>query len=355
MTVKQDEVQAEEKKADGDNNINHSNNSTRKFRYVALDLDGTLLNSEHKISENTKQGIRALHARGLGIIFATGRAISTVYEHIRDLNLPTPLPVVCSNGAAGLLCHVDPTVQPHGVRTETLFTTTVPRKVAETTIQLSLQHNHVSQYYVQNKIYAHPTTETNYKFTEMYKQLTGSETIYIEPDVFWQEMLTLGLPTKQLVLFPQEEQDAMLETFTQTMQDPSLRIGDKTATLVRGSLGWFIEVLHPAVNKGAGLERLCQEYLQQQQHSKNDHDDDEDDDSKKVSPSQVVAFGDGDNDYEFLQVAGWGVVMSNGRSVVKQIADEITKYSNDEDGVLRTLLEMEEEGRLATKQQQQQS
>ena len=84
------------------------------------------------------------------------------------------------------------------------------------------------------------------------------------------------------------------------------------------------------MHKGAGLERLCRELL-------------------AVPLSAVVAFGDGDNDVEFLTLAGRGIVMKNGRRVAKEVADEMTKYTNNEDGVVRTLLEMEQQGLLDTK------
>ena len=303
-----------------------TSSTTIKYRVVALDLDGTLLTSNHCLSETTIQGLRKLHEQGLKIVFATGRAISTVYEHIVALGLPTALPVVCSNGAAAFVCRVDPTA-PNGVHAEALFSTTVPANVASTTIQLALEHNHVSQYYVHNKIYAHPSTPTHFELTEEYKRLTGSETIYLKPEEFEENMLAMGCPTKQLVLFPVAEQEAILDVFRNTLQRPDLLVDNIPATLVRGSLGWFLEVLHPHVHKGAGLHRLCREHLH-------------------VPLEQVVAFGDGDNDLEFLQMAGRGIVMKNGRSVVKEIGDQITEYTNDEDGVLRTLHDMDKKGLL---------
>lgn len=60
----------------------------------------------------------------------------------------------------------------------------------------------------------------------------------------------------------------------------------------------------------------------------------------------MLAFGDGDNDLEFLQLAGWGVAMKNAREVVKETADEVCEWSNDEDGVIRTLQQYELEGKL---------
>ena len=297
------------------------------YRVVALDLDGTLLNGDHKLSPSTIAGLRELHSKGLMIVLATGRAISTVYEHIVALGLPTALPVVCSNGAAGLRCRVDPAA-PHGVHAEPLFLTTVPQNVAVRTMQLALAQNHVCQYYVENKIYAHPSTESHYQLTEEYIALTGSETVYIPPSEFESKMIRLGEPTKQLVLFPSSQQDGMMEMFEKALRAPHLLVDGRAATLIRGSLGWFLEVLHPHVHKGAGLERLCAEHLH-------------------VPLSQVVAFGDGDNDLEFLQMAGRGCAMANARTVVKEIADQIIDYTNNEEGVLRTLLDMEKQGLLA--------
>jgi hydroxymethylpyrimidine pyrophosphatase-like HAD family hydrolase len=60
----------------------------------------------------------------------------------------------------------------------------------------------------------------------------------------------------------------------------------------------------------------------------------------------VVAFGDGDNDLEFIQFAGRGIVMKNGRDVVKQVADEVIDFTNDEEGVRRTLQRMQQNGQL---------
>eukprot|EP00977_Amphora_coffeiformis_P015317 scaffold4510_cov183-Amphora_coffeaeformis.AAC.2 len=343
------------------------------YRVVALDLDGTLLNGQHQLSARTIQGIRDLHAKGLQIVLATGRAISTVYEHVVALGLPTALPVVCSNGAVALLCRlvddddesgttsgppplehdsndngvVKVHVNGRMVHAQPLFLTTVPAPVVRTALQVAVQHDHVVQYYVNDKIYANPSTESHYEWTQEYIRLTGSQTEYVPPEDFAVQMERLGEPTKLLVLFPPSQQDAVLQGLEQAMssllQDADSADNDssdenndptttatipKAATLVRGHLGWFCEVLHPQVHKGAGLERLCTQHLH-------------------VPLAHVVAFGDGDNDVEFLQMAGRGMAMQNARPVVQDVADEIIQYTNDEDGVVRTLWEMEKQGLLA--------
>ena len=51
-----------------------------------------------------------------------------------------------------------------------------------------------------------------------------------------------------------------------------------------------------------------------------------------ISPNEVIAFGDGDNDIDMLQFAGLGVAMNNASDYIKSKADYIT-LSNEEDGI----------------------
>jgi hypothetical protein len=51
-----------------------------------------------------------------------------------------------------------------------------------------------------------------------------------------------------------------------------------------------------------------------------------------ISPKEIIAFGDQDNDIPMLKYAGFSVAMANGSKEVKNFADHVTA-SNDEDGV----------------------
>ena len=59
-----------------------------------------------------------------------------------------------------------------------------------------------------------------------------------------------------------------------------------------------------------------------------------------ITPDQIIAFGDGDNDVTMIEAAGIGVAMKNGMQTPKDAADIITEYTNDEDGVARVLEEL---------------
>jgi hydroxymethylpyrimidine pyrophosphatase-like HAD family hydrolase len=80
------------------------------YRMIALDLDGTLLQSSTKnnnktISQTTVDYLRKLHSQGIILCYATGRTCQSTRPHIRRLDLPGPFPVICTNGAKVVLCH----------------------------------------------------------------------------------------------------------------------------------------------------------------------------------------------------------------------------------------------------------
>lgn len=292
-----------------------------KFRMVALDLDGTLLQSNHKLSDETCEYLRYLDQKGFTIIIATGRAACTVNEHIAKLNFPHPLPVVCSNGARGLMCSVQADQQ---VSYQQIFYNPVPEKTAGAVIQTAKDLGYVSQYYVGEKVYANPRKPEHFKLTEQYRELTGSDTIYISDD--FEAAMKKGLPSKQLVLCQNDQQDDMIESFEKTLNTEDFLIDGKAPHIVRGSLGWFLEILHPEVNKGGGLKCMCNHL--------------------GIPLSNVVAFGDGDNDLEFIKMAGCGVAMKNARDILRAVADEVINFTNDEEGVVKTLQRLENNGNL---------
>jgi 5-amino-6-(5-phospho-D-ribitylamino)uracil phosphatase len=74
-----------------------SNTIEARYKMIALDMDGTLLNRNQEISEQNRRWIHAAMEAGVKIILATSRPIRGVLQHAKALNLD--LPVVVSNGS----------------------------------------------------------------------------------------------------------------------------------------------------------------------------------------------------------------------------------------------------------------
>lgn len=63
-----------------------------------------------------------------------------------------------------------------------------------------------------------------------------------------------------------------------------------------------------------------------------------------IDKENVMAIGDGDNDIDMIKYVGCGIAMSNSPQIVKENADIVTKYSNNEDGVYHIIKELLGEG-----------
>lgn len=81
---------------------------------------------------------------------------------------------------------------------------------------------------------------------------------------------------------------------------------------VTSSVPRYVEISHGSVCKRSALEWLAEKL--------------------DISQEQIAAFGDGENDLEMLQYAGFGVAMGNAVTLLKQAADFIAPSCN-EDGV----------------------
>ncbi|KAL3784068.1 hypothetical protein HJC23_013283, partial [Cyclotella cryptica] len=346
--------------------MEHIGSSTKRFGMIALDLDGTLLNSKHELTDETAAYLRRLHGKGIIVAIATGRSAACTAHIIAKLNLSSEkrgFPLVCSNGARGLRVinkaysdlgsrsnqnRASSTVHgaPHRSNTtiraedskltnpflnrtlvvdEELFHTPLSMSLTMTTLALAHRLGCVTNYYLDHTIYALIRNAEHLEFTQRYANLTGSEELYryLNPNDYYveneglytedncygyNEAVNQGPPSKLLVLCSTEHVDEITALVHQELNGK--KENGAVANVIRGSPPFFVEILSPEVHKGQGLKKLCKKI--------------------GVSLEEVVAFGDGDNDIEFLQLAGWGVAMKNARAVLKDVADEITVWSNDE-------------------------
>jgi Cof subfamily protein (haloacid dehalogenase superfamily) len=299
---------------------------------VALDLDGTLLQSNHQLADKQAEYLRTLYKSGFRICIATGRAAPSVYDIVKKLALPDPTPVVCSNGARGFLLSYNDTSSPtdnHKKYQKELFYTPVSREAVTKTIQVAKKLGYFVQYYIDDGIYANPITESHREMMKEYEILTDSsiETVDDDFDRFLGTNDDDKLPSKLLVRCEKEEFATCHPSFVELLNSTS--DDDKLAHIVaayNSDLDWFLEILHPEVNKGHGLRNMCQKL--------------------EIPMNDVIAIGDGTNDIEFLQMSGLGIAMKNAHESLTKVASYTTEWTNDEHGVIKTLEVLKMKGEL---------
>lgn len=302
---------------------------------VALDLDGTLLGPDHTVSDATKHYLRSLHEKGFIVSIATGRSPGSTFDVIESLGFNSGFfPLVCLNGARGMeikssgvnnsvqkLLPVaggsigNPAVEDN-LRYVEIFHEPVPRDVTLKSLRLAKELGLATNYYIGHEIHAQRNEESHHELTQRYTELTGTQVIHCNDD--YEAVLAKSLPSKMVVLCETSKLDSVCSRLNTELEGE--------AHVIRGSPPWFVEILNKDVNKGRGLELMCKRL--------------------GVRLEETIAFGDGDNDREFLHMAGRGLAMQNARDAVKARADGVTKWTNAEDGVMRTLQCMEKDGLL---------
>lgn len=253
------------------------------YRIVALDLDGTLLSDEHRISERNRQAVLDMHEAGVTVVLASGRMHARVVPFAEELGIVASL--ISYNGA-----------MLRGSRDAApLYHAPVPGELAQRVVRRCLGQGLHLNVYVDDVLYVR---EAN-AWSDMYHARTGSE-IVPHPDLIG---LAARGPTKILIV----DEPARIEAL-----EPQMRAHFEPPLRVTRSMLEYLEFLHPDALKGKALQALAE--------------------SMGVPPEQVMAIGDAYNDVDLLEYAGFGVALANAVPEVLAVADYVAP-SNQEDGV----------------------
>ena len=262
------------------------------IRLIAVDLDGTLLNSQKELTPRTKEALTRAAEKGVHIVPATGRTFGGVPEMVRSL--PFVRYGICINGGSVWDAQIDGAIH----------TAEIPYERAEEIF------DYVEQFHTMYDCYVDGWGKSDRKFFDHLLDYVDEDVVKIikatrsPVDDFRGYIRSLGHDIQKIILFFRdlEVHDRMIEKIRADLPDMA----------VTAALPCNIELNNKDANKGAALRILC-EHL-------------------GFGSEQAMAFGDGGNDQSMIETAGLGVVMANGVPELKAAADYIT-LSNDEDGV----------------------
>ncbi len=311
------------------------------FSLVCLDMDGTMLNDAHQISEQTASCLNMLSSLGVTIAIATGRSHASVIEYLqKSLVLCQEfVPVIAFNGSVCLLVSTST-----WEITETVFKTDIDRESLDPLLKMCNDRTStdekdtvVLQYYDGNTgavNVAKGVSESveEKKLLQRYAELTGKDQIIVPSYESLADEQGI-LPVKCLALTP--DVDRLIERAHKELPVDAFHV-------IRGSpFPFFVEFLRPGANKGTAVEKLVDWLQNNSLNSSNNSiaatSATIDTTIKRYSLDNTIAFGDGENDCEMLAVVGHGVAMLNGRPAAKSAAKDITSFTNDQNGVAKYL------------------
>lgn len=260
------------------------------YKMLVLDIDDTLLNSQHVISPKTKEKLLKFQEDGYILVLATGRPTKSAVEKAKELLLHEYNSYAVSfNGA--VVTHVE--------SGEEIFSQRMEFQEQQSLVQYIHDSGLALIAYGDNKIII--SKENDYSHIE--GELTGIETVYDSEyanQLETEELKFIAVGDPELVA---KHNEALQGKFGQ-------------ATNAATSKNYFLEFMHKDVSKGLSLERLCNHM--------------------GIDMQEVVAVGDGNNDAPMIELAGVGVAMGNASDYLKEIADDITA-TNDEDGIVQVI------------------
>lgn len=262
------------------------------IKLIALDLDGTLLNSEKRLSQRNESALKECIRRGIEIVPCTGRIWNGVPEFIREI--PGIHYGITINGAV-----VEDVVN-HKILRERKMSTAQAVEILE----LAKEFDTMYDAYVEGQGYGEA------RFIDNMAQYGVSPGIWdmvrktrlVVPDVA-EKIKEMGKPVEKINYF-----FADLEK-RETARKALEARGDM---VISSSFKNNLEINLLGATKGDGIRCLA-EHL-------------------GLKPEETMGFGDGENDITMMQIAGIGVAMANGEDSVKAAADYVTD-TNDADGV----------------------
>jgi len=282
------------------------------IKMIALDLDGTLFNEHKEITQASYDTIQEAIRQGILVIPTTGRPVAGIPPSI--LSLPGVRYIITSNGARVVeLTPKQPFKLDEQARLNTvteafdvkvLYEHLLSKEAARRALHILKKYDTLCEVYYQGQGYAPKKQKEEvqkYHNNPAMWQYFWSTRVFVEDLEVLVGELDGDLDKIQSLFVDMDERQQALEELQMCNE----------YTLV-GSLLYNIEVNAKDVNKGISLLYLAE--------------------SLGISADQVMAIGDGDNDYEMICQAGVGIAMANAEEHVLQAAKYITK-SNNEDGV----------------------
>ena len=286
------------------------------IKLIASDMDGTLLNHNHKIPKENVKLINFAKNQGIEFVVATGRAYYEALPALNEENINCD--VISFNG--GIVYDKNGNI---------ISITPMLPKDLYYTIEILKSFDISYQLYTKNTIYT-TSIETD---INAYIDLIRSNGY--EPDVEHlraeaQQKLDVGYITEveNIELYLNEKENPPIKIIAisndiSKLENAAKLLSENTSISVTSSGANNIEIMHKNATKGTALKEIAKIY--------------------GINLENAVAIGDNLNDQAMLDIVGYSVAMKNGNIKLKEQAKYVTEKTNSEGGVADTIFKLIEQ------------
>lgn len=267
-----------------------------QVKLIALDLDGTTLNSKGLLTDITKEAIEEAIRREIQVVIATGRVFSALPAEV--LSIEGIRYMITSNGARV----VDISSQ------ETIYTNLIHPFAIENTVRLLKQYDFMTEAFISGVAYIDTAIYRNIEAVGLNKKHSD----YI---------ISTRTPVENILDFIAEHKEHVenININFGRPEDKSMMkevLKQLEQVTITSSFDHNLEIGGATTSKADAIQTLCGRL--------------------GIQTNETMAFGDSPNDEAMLLSAGFPIAMGNGKDQLKSIAKYITG-TNDEDGVAKAI------------------
>ncbi|MTI69572.1 MAG: HAD family phosphatase [Firmicutes bacterium] len=270
-----------------------------KYKLIAIDMDGTLLNSKERVSEKNKKALKVATEKGIQVVISTGRIFTSARYYAKLLGVITPI-IACNGGLVS---------EYH--RKNVLLENPMDTESCKNVINVLEENDMYYHFYGKEDFYTRELNHNSLKYHNWNKKQKPGDRINIEILDKPLEFVNKNKP-KLFKFVTMENDKEKLEKVEQILKE------NKDLEVVSSWKG-SLDIMKKGVSKGRALKELCNSF--------------------NIDRKEVIAIGDNYNDLSMINFAGTGVAMGNGEEDVKKKAQIITD-TNDNDGVSKVLKDL---------------
>lgn len=260
------------------------------IKYIFTDLDGTLLNDDKKPGIKSIKALKILKQQGYHLGIATGRSVDIVLNLLEEWGLNNQLDwIIGMNGAQLYHTKHNALYRQHLLTFDQLNKLTAMLYDYDVNLYLYDCINHKA---LLRRMDEYGKTIINFNRSEY--EIIDLHNL----NKNYEKMLVLATPS--------------------ILSEINPKLNDFQDIKAMRTLPFCIEIVSQYNSKLNAIQHIC--------------------DYENIQLSEVMAFGDEENDMEMITECGFGVAMKNGREALKKKADACTSFSNNEDGVAAFLM-----------------
>jgi Cof subfamily protein (haloacid dehalogenase superfamily) len=279
------------------------------IKCIAIDMDGTLLNGDHIISEDNVKAIKKAQEKGVEVVIATGRSYPEAIYILKAAGITCP--VICTNGAE--------VRSPDG---EIVNFSPLDKEVARQSIQVLEEQDLYVEFFTSDGIY---TVDMD-KGVSIFKDFVANAQAKAEADKLeslLQERVQFIKPVDSFEFIFESEDIHIYKLLVFSFNYEQLtKVGESLRKLegiaVSSSGRENLEINGVLAQKGLALETFTKE--------------------KGISLMETMALGDNYNDLSMFQRVGRAVAMGNADPEIQSQCNFVT-LTNEESGVAKAILE----------------